>query len=55
MPVVPADDPRAVAATAAVEAGDLTELERLLTADPWLARARIGNEDGYRTLLHSGN
>lgn len=51
--VVPADDPRAVAATAAVQAGDLPELERLLTADPWLARARIGNEGAYRTLLHA--
>jgi uncharacterized protein len=50
--VVPADDPRTVAATAAVQAGDLPELERLLAADPWLAKARIGNEDGYRTLLH---
>ena len=53
LPVVPADDPRAVAATAAVQAGDLLELERLLTADPWLAKARIGNEGAYRTLLHA--
>jgi uncharacterized protein len=53
VPVVPADDPRAVAATAAVQAGDLTELERLLAAAPWLAKARIGTEDGYRTLLHA--
>src|SRR5688500_11793056 len=51
--VVLADDPRAVAAAAAVQAGDLTELERLLAADPWLAKARIGNEDSYRTLLHA--
>jgi uncharacterized protein len=53
LPVVPADDPRAVAATAAVQAGDLTELDRVLAADPWLTKARIGTEDGYRTLLHA--
>jgi uncharacterized protein len=51
--VVLADDPRAVAAAAAVQTGDLPELERLLAADPWLAKARIGNEDSYRTLLHA--
>jgi hypothetical protein len=51
--VLPSDDPRAVAATAAVQAGDLTELERLLAAHPWLAKARIGTEDCYRTLLHA--
>lgn len=51
--VVLADDPRAVAAAAAVQAGDLTELERLLAGDPLLAKARIGNEDSYRTLLHA--
>jgi uncharacterized protein len=53
IPVVAADDPRAVAATVAIQAGDLPELDRLLTADPSLARARIGNEDCYRTLLHA--
>ncbi len=53
IPVVPADDPRAIAATVAVQAGDLPELDRLLTPDPWLAKARIGNEDSYRTLLHA--
>jgi uncharacterized protein len=53
VPVVSADDRRAVAATVAVLAGDLPELDRLLTADPWLATARIGNEDSYRTLLHA--
>jgi uncharacterized protein len=53
IPVVPVDDPRAIAATVAVQAGDLPELDRLLTADPWLAKARIGNEDSYRTLLHA--
>jgi uncharacterized protein len=52
-PVIPADDPRAVAATTAVRAGDVPGLERLLATDPWLAQARIGDEDCYRTLLHA--
>jgi hypothetical protein len=29
------------------------ELERLLAAHPWLAKARTGTEDCYRTLLHA--
>jgi uncharacterized protein len=53
IPLVSADDPRAVAATAAVQAGDLPALERMLAADPWLATARIGDQDSYRTLLHA--
>ena len=53
VPTVAADDPRAVAATKAVQAGDLATLESLLAADPWLARARIGDAKGYRTLLHA--
>jgi len=52
-PVITADDPRAVAATIAIRAGDVPGLERLLATDPWLAKARIGNEDCYRTLLHA--
>jgi uncharacterized protein len=52
-PVISAHDPRAVAATSAVQGGDLPELERLLAADPWLAKARIGDEDCHRTLLHA--
>src|SRR5215204_1473411 len=52
-PVITADDPRAVAATIAIRAGDVLGLERLLATDPWLAKARIGNEDCYRTLLHA--
>jgi uncharacterized protein len=51
--LVPADDPRVVAATEAVQAGDLDGLERLLGTDPWLATARIGDWDCYRTLLHA--
>ena len=51
--LLPANDPRAVAATKAVQAGDLGALDRLLSADPWLATARIGNWECYRTLLHA--
>ena len=51
--LVSADDPRAVAATKAVQVGDLAALERMLAADPWLATARIGDWDCYRTLLHA--
>ena len=51
--LVPADDRRAVAATEAVQAGDLDALEGLLSADPWLAAARIGDCACYRTLLHA--
>jgi len=51
--LVAADDPRAVAATQAIQAGDLDALERLLSADPWLSTAGIGDWAGYRTLLHA--
>ena len=51
--LVSAEDPRVVAATTAVQAGDLDALEHLLTADPWLASARIGDADCFRTLLHA--
>ena len=51
--IVPADDLRVVEATRAVQAGDLDQLDRLLTASPWLAAARIGDAGCYRTLLHA--
>jgi ankyrin repeat protein len=51
--LISADDSRAMAATDAVQAGDLDALERMLTADPWLATARIGDWDRHRTLLHA--
>ena len=51
--LVSADEPGALAATKAIQAGDLAALERMLAADPWLATARIGNWDCHRTLLHA--
>ena len=53
VPTVAADDPRAVAATRAVQAGDLAVLESLLATDLRLVTARIGDADCYRTLLHA--
>jgi hypothetical protein len=48
-----ADDPLAVAATTAVQAGDLDTLTRLLDDSPQLAAARIGDHTMSRTLLHA--
>jgi ankyrin repeat protein len=48
-------DPLAVAVTAAIHAGDVQELERLLREHPGLATARLGDDDPdgmSRTLLH---
>lgn len=56
MTLVPADDPLALAATQAVQRGDLAALRTLLDDHPWLADVRIGTEgpDGMsRTLLHA--
>ncbi len=55
MLVLAADDPLAVAATAAVQTGDLEALARLLSEHPDLATAFIGEHpDGMsRTLLHA--
>ncbi|MFF3016733.1 ankyrin repeat domain-containing protein [Streptomyces sp. NPDC057939] len=55
MQVLEADDPRAIAVTAAIRGGDLPELRRLLDADPGLATTRIvrrGEAAGERGLLH---
>jgi hypothetical protein len=53
MVTIPADDPRAAAAFAAIHGGDVPALERLLAADPALATARFADERGHeRTLLH---
>lgn len=51
--LIAADDALAVQATAAVQAGDRDALERLLATHPELARARFGDEDCSRTLLHA--
>jgi hypothetical protein len=48
-----ADDPVAVAATTAVQAGDLDTLTGLLDDNPDLAAARIGDLTMSRTLLHA--
>jgi hypothetical protein len=56
MSLISAADPLAVAATKAVQSGDLQGLERLLREHPILATARIGTDgpDGMaRTLLHA--
>jgi uncharacterized protein len=55
MMVLKADDPLAVAATEAVQAGDLEALGRLLADHPGLATAVIGDHPGgmSRTLLHA--
>jgi uncharacterized protein len=49
------EDPVAVAAVAAVRSGDAAALRRLLADNPWLATARLGDDDPdgmSRTLLH---
>jgi len=59
MTTIPTDHPLAVAATEAIRAGEVAELERLLAAHPELATARLGGgpqarrcEGMTRTLLH---
>jgi uncharacterized protein len=55
-PIIDADDPRAVAATKAVQLGDLDRLRQLLTEHPELADAAIGTAGPggmTRTLLHA--
>ena len=54
MLVLAADDPLALAATEAVQTGELEALGQLLSDHPDLATARIGDPDGMsRTLLHA--
>jgi hypothetical protein len=50
--LVAADDPVAVAVTAAIQSGDLDTLRQVLDDSPALATARIGTTDQSRTLLH---
>src|SRR5438552_3920589 len=50
---IPANDPLAIAVTAAIQSGDVEGLERLLAANPGLATASIVDRRGTeRTLLH---
>ena len=49
------EDPVAVAVVTAIRSGDLTALRQLLDEHPWLATARLGDDDPdgmSRTLLH---
>ena len=54
--LIPADDPRATAAKAAIEGGDVAALTALLGRHPELATARVAHADpkcgDTRTLLH---
>ncbi|UFQ16703.1 MULTISPECIES: ankyrin repeat domain-containing protein [Streptomyces] len=55
MAVLDADDPRAVAVTAAIRSGDVPALRKLLAAHPGLAASwirREGEAAGTRSLLH---
>ncbi|MFF8656986.1 ankyrin repeat domain-containing protein [Streptomyces huasconensis] len=55
MAVLDADDPRAVAVTAAIRSGDVPALRKLLGAHPGLAASwirREGEAAGTRSLLH---
>jgi len=54
--LIPGDDPRVTAATAAIQAGDVASLTRLLSEHPELGTARVAATDpdcrDTRTLLH---
>ncbi len=55
MVTISTEDPVAVSVVAAIRAGDLVALRRLLAENPWLATARLGDDDSQgmsRTLLH---
>jgi len=55
MTTIAADAPLAVAVTEAIQTGDLASLQRLLSENPDLASARLGDDEegGWsRTLLH---
>jgi hypothetical protein len=54
--LIPGDDPRVTAATAAIQTGDVTTLTRLLSEHPELAAATLASPDpdcqDTRTMLH---
>ena len=50
--MIPADDPRAVALTTAIQAGDLSALDGLIARHPEVSTARFGDERMSRTALH---
>ena len=55
MAAIDPEDPLAVAVVKAIHTGDLSTLERLLSENPGLATARLGDDDPdgmSRTLLH---
>jgi hypothetical protein len=55
MTTIGTDDPLATAAVDAIHSGDVAALRRLLAEQPWLSRARLGDDDPCgmsRTLLH---
>jgi hypothetical protein len=55
MATIGTEEPLAVAVVEAVRGGDLEALRRLLAEHPWLATARLGDDDPAgmsRTLLH---
>jgi hypothetical protein len=49
---VAADDPLAAELLLAIRGGDTGAVRRLLAEHPWLARARLGSGNGFRTPLH---
>ena len=49
---IPVDDTRAIELVVAVHGGDIDAIRRLLSDDPRLARAWIGDSKGLRTPLH---
>src|SRR5215471_12717027 len=46
------EDPLAASVTKAIQEGDIAGLERLLAQNEGLARARVVDRKGWRSLLH---
>jgi hypothetical protein len=49
---IPDGDPVAAELVQAIRAGDAGAVQRLVSGQPWLARARLGGDGGTRTPLH---